>query len=81
MIRINDVLTQSQGIHQMNGILQGDPISPIMVNVFTHNVIQRIQTEEARMWLYADDTILLSERRGHPARIGRVDLGKWPCHK
>jgi Reverse transcriptase (RNA-dependent DNA polymerase). len=35
----------------------------LIFNVLTHDVVQRIQTEELRMWLYTDDMILLSERR------------------
>ena len=62
-IRIHDGFTHSQGIQQTNGILQGDLISPLVFNVLAHDVVQRIQTEEVRMWLYADDMILLSERR------------------
>ena len=62
-IRIHDGLTHSQGIQQTNVILQGDPISPLIFNVLTHDVVQRIQTEEVRIWLYADGMILLSERR------------------
>jgi Reverse transcriptase (RNA-dependent DNA polymerase). len=48
-IRIHDGLTQSQGIQQTNGILQEDPISSLIFNVLTHDVIPRIQTEEVRI--------------------------------
>ena len=30
----------------------------IIFNVLTHDVVQRIQTEEVRMWLYSNDMIL-----------------------
>ena len=44
-IKIHDGLTYSQEIQQTNGVLQGDPISLLIYNVLTHDVVQRIQTE------------------------------------
>ena len=73
-IKIHGGLTYSQGIQQTNGVLQGDPISPLIFNVLTHAVVHRIQTDEVRMWLYADDMILLSERSHQ--QIARVVPGK-----
>jgi Reverse transcriptase (RNA-dependent DNA polymerase). len=43
--------------------------------VLTHDVIQRIQTEVI-MWLYADDMILLSERR-EPLQEAVNKLQEW----
>ena len=74
---IHDGLTYSQGIQQTNGVLQGDPISPLIFNVVTHDVVQRVQTEEVRMWLYADDMILLSERR-EPSKKSSTNCKSGP---
>ena len=56
--------------------MQGDPISPLIFNVLTHDVGQRIQTDEVRMWLYADEMILLSERR-EPLQEAINKLQEW----
>ena len=39
-------------------------ISPLIFNVLTHDVVQRIQTDEVRMWLYADDMMLRPSDEG-----------------
>jgi Reverse transcriptase (RNA-dependent DNA polymerase). len=44
--------------------------------MLTHDVVQRIQTEEVGMWLYADDMILLSERR-EPLQEATNKLQEW----
>ena len=50
--------------------------TPLIFNVLTHDVVQRIQTDEVRMWLYADDMILLSERR-EPLQEDINKLQEW----
>ena len=44
--------------------------------MLTHDVVQRIQTDEVRMWLYADDMILLYERR-EPLQEAINKLQEW----
>lgn len=37
-IQINDSVGKSNWISQKNGVLQGDPMSPILFNILTHDV-------------------------------------------
>ena len=44
-IHIDDNVTTSKGIIQTNGVLQGDPLGPLLFNIATHDVVQRIRQE------------------------------------
>ncbi|KAJ4430529.1 hypothetical protein ANN_19117 [Periplaneta americana] len=62
IINISDGLLESPDIVQTNGVLQGDPLSPIMFNLVTHDVVQRVATQDVKMYLYADMVVLSNNR-------------------
>jgi len=61
-IQIDDGIGKSQWLIQANGVLQGDPLSPILFNALTHDVGAKIKKEtDIVIYMYADDTALVSE--------------------
>ena len=64
-VQISDSITMSADITQTNGVLQGDPLSPLLFNIATHDVVQSIreQAPNIKMYIYADDMVLGSHDR------------------
>ena len=62
-VQIDDAITVSNPIAQTTGVLQGDPLSPLLFNVATYDVVQAIKTEDVRIYIYADDMTLTSTLR------------------
>ena len=62
-ISISDGHLESMNIAQTNGVLQGDPLSPMLFNVLTNDIVTKITTEEVKILLYADDMVILSKNR------------------
>lgn len=61
-VRIQDNASLSIPLLQTNGVLQGDPLSPLLFNIATADVMQVINNECAtKMYIYADDMVMLSE--------------------
>jgi hypothetical protein len=61
-IQIDDGIGKSQWLIQTNGVLQGDPLSPILFNALTHDVGAKIKEgTDTVMYMYADDMALVSE--------------------
>ena len=52
-IQIDDGVGKSEWLPQTNGVLQGDPLSPILFNVLTHDVTKEM--EGVSTYIYADD--------------------------
>ena len=61
-IQINDGIGKSHWLIQTNGVLQGDPLSPILFNALTHDVGAKIKEEtDTVIYMYADDMALVSD--------------------
>ena len=63
VINISDGLLESADIIQTNGVLQGDPLSLIIFNMITHDIVQKVTTKDIKMYLYADNMVMLSNNR------------------
>lgn len=77
-VRISDTVTISEEITQTNGVLQGDPLSPLLFNVATHDVVQAIREEakELKVYIYADDMVVGSHNI-EELQKGINALDKW----
>ena len=60
---INNDRLESTATVQTNGVLQGDPLSPKLLDILTNDIVQKITTEEVKILLYADDMVILSKNR------------------
>ena len=61
-IQIDDGIGKSHWLIQTNGVLQRDPLSPILFNALTHDVGAKIKEEtDTVIYMYADDMALVSE--------------------
>ena len=78
-LRVNDKVGFSRPITQTNGVLQGDPLSPMLFNLLTHDVIREVAGEQITMLLYADDMVMLT-RSKQALQEGLTKLHKW-SHK
>lgn len=59
IIEIEDGISTSNEIRQTNGVLQGDPISPLLFNIATADITDIIKNSPtASLILYADDMAL-----------------------
>ena len=61
---------------QTNGILQGDPLSLLLFNIATADVIKMTATENTRVYLYADDMTLTSTK-AHDLQSSLNNLTTW----
>lgn len=76
-IQISDSVGESNWISQKNGVLQGDPMSPILFNILTHDVGLAIKANtKASIYIYADDMALASENVEDLQKATDI-LGKW----
>lgn len=63
-ITIKDAVTESRKITQTNGVLQGDPLSPLLFNIATADLPQVIGDQRAQIIMYADDMALGAQNIG-----------------
>ena len=59
-IQIDDNLQRSKQLEQTNGVLQGDPLSPLLFNIMTMDIVDAVITKHLNIYMYADDTVIAS---------------------
>ena len=70
-------MTTSKKITQTNGILQGDPLSPLLFNIATANISTILsENEETTLIMYADDMALGSANK-EELQATLLKLEKW----
>lgn len=62
-VEVDDAVTTSKPIEQTNGVLQGDPISPLLFILATAGIPKAVETEEVKIYAYADDMALVSKNK------------------
>ncbi|KAJ4437557.1 hypothetical protein ANN_17702 [Periplaneta americana] len=63
-IEIDDGVSRSKTIIQTNGVLQGDPISPLLFNIMTADIVEILERKTSTtLIMYADDMALASPNR------------------
>ena len=62
-IQIDNSISTSMWIEQTNGVLQGDPLSPIVFNIATYDVAHAVKIEGVNAYIYAEDMVLTSVSR------------------
>ena len=62
-LEITDGVSTSQEITQTNGVMQGDPISPLLFNVMTADIGDKMKG--STLIMYADDMVLGSTNIEH----------------
>lgn len=63
LVTIDDNICLSNPIIQGNGVPQGDPMSPVLFNVATCDIIENVkdQDNEVKIYMYADDMVMASK--------------------
>ncbi|KAJ4427938.1 hypothetical protein ANN_23948 [Periplaneta americana] len=62
-ITIDDGISISKHIQQTIGVLQGDPLSPLLFNIATADISEIITKEAVKIYVYADDLAISSTSR------------------
>jgi hypothetical protein len=61
-IQIDDAIAKSQTLHQTNGVLQGDPLSPLLLIIATADITKALQNEgNVKFYANADDIVLVAK--------------------
>jgi CRISPR-associated protein Cas1 len=72
---INRKVITRNGIHQTQGLPQGSPLSPLMLNVYLHMFDERMAVAGFHMLRYADDFVVMTEtRKGAEIALSVVEL-------
>ena len=71
-------MNKSAVITQTNGVLQGDPLSPLLFNVTIYDVVRAIRGKapQIKVYIYADDIVLGSHDR-RELQIATYALENW----
>ena len=77
-VQINDSISQSKWLTQTNGVLQGDPLSPLLFNILMHDVVAAVKQGARTLstYIYADDLALASNNRDDLQK-GMNSLIEW----
>ena len=75
-IQIDDNIDKSESIEQTNGVLQGDPLSPLLFNIATADIVQAISHDSVSLYCYADDMAIVSTSRD-ALQISMDKLTSW----
>jgi retron-type reverse transcriptase len=75
---INDTVSTSKDIIQTNGVLQGDPLSPLLFNVATSDIAKTLQLRphQTVIYMYADDMVIGSTNKTD-LQNALNDLANW----
>ena len=57
-IQIDDNLRRSKQLEQTNGVLQSDPLSPLVFNIMTMGIVDAVITKHVNLYMYADDKVI-----------------------
>ena len=49
-VQIDDNIDRSDLIEQTNGVLQGDPLSPLLFNIETSDITKAIHTDNVKIY-------------------------------
>jgi hypothetical protein len=75
-IQIDDTIAKSQPLQQTNGVLQGDPLSPLLFIIATADITKGIQCEKnVKFYAYADDMVLVANSVEGLQQCHR--MGRW----
>ena len=75
-VTIHDGISMSKEIAQTRGVLQGDPMSPVLFNVMTADIGQTIGSRNVKLLMYADDMAILSKNR-EELQEAMENIRKW----
>ncbi|PSN45027.1 hypothetical protein C0J52_23366 [Blattella germanica] len=64
-VRISNGIEKSKWSSQTNEVLQGDSLSPLLFNVLTHDVVEKMKmaSKEISIFMYADDMAIASNNK------------------
>jgi hypothetical protein len=77
-VQIDDNIVISRDITQINGVLNGDSLSPLLFNIATIDAAQAILQgpRKTKLHIYADDMVLVSKSK-HELQEAFSDLHDW----
>ena len=62
-VHLYDDITLSKKLAQTNGVLEGNPISPLLFNIMTADIVNIIKDSTTSIIMYADDMVLGSPNK------------------